>query len=141
MFKPHKGTCIECGEEQYIAVSKGYCKKCNHKLKQQKKTERLVAQGETPQADKDDIWYRAAWRKKPHICEECDKPLLKYSRMFISHILSKGAYTYFRNDFRNYNKLCQDCHQQWEFGDQTTMKIYEPNQVIILTLKNEYYGN
>lgn len=140
MFSPHKGTCIECNQEKYIAVSKGYCQQCNKKLKDAKKAERLEARGEVSQTDKDEIWYRAAWRKKPHRCEECNQTLHAYNRMFISHILSKGAYTAFRNDFRNYNKLCQDCHQQWEFGDQTTMKIYKPNQIIIIILKNEYYA-
>ncbi len=121
-----------------ITVKAGWCQYCNKKIKKAGKSKRLAERGEISQEQKDEIWYRAAWRKKPHRCEECDKSLYTYNRMFISHILSKGAYTYFRNDFRNYNKLCQDCHQQWEFGDPTTMKIYKPNQEIILTLKNEY---
>jgi len=33
VFKPHRNICIECNTEQLVVVKKGYCARCNHKIK------------------------------------------------------------------------------------------------------------
>lgn len=54
-----------------------------------------------------------------------------------SHILSKGSHPEFRNDYRNFNRLCPPCHDNWEFGQKSDMKIYSNNQKIIQILYDE----
>ena len=39
--------------------------------------------------------------------------------------------------FENFNLLCLRCHQIYEFGDKKSMKIYEPNQLIIQKIKSD----
>jgi hypothetical protein len=88
--------------------------------------------------------YFAVFASKPHKCEECDKPLPSVFKdkegninaiFQFSHILTKSAFPEFRHDSRNFNRLCFEHHQQWEFGDRKTMRIYEPNQLVIEQLR------
>lgn len=84
-------------------------------------------------------FYRYAWNRKAfHRCEECMKPLPKYSATFVSHILSRGAHPETAYDLRNFNILCKECHDRWENGDREEMRIYNRNNSIIKTLKKEY---
>ena len=89
----------------------------------------------------DSTFYAKMWAERLHVCEECDRFLGdKMSRIFISHILSKGAWNYYRHDPRNINILCPFHHQQWEFkGDRNSMKIYKKNLETMNKLKLEYY--
>lgn len=83
-------------------------------------------------------FYRYMWENKPHYCEECMKPLQKYSSAFISHILSRGAHPEMAHDVRNVNILCLPHHNQWENGKRETMRIFLPNLKTIKILKKEY---
>lgn len=83
-------------------------------------------------------FYEFMWEVKPHICEECMKPLPGYSSVFISHILSRGGHSEMAHDCRNVNILCFKCHSQWETGRRVKMRIYERNMLIIERLKRDY---
>lgn len=83
-------------------------------------------------------FYRFMWQNKPHVCEECQKPLNFYSSSFISHILSRGSSPEMAHDVRNINILCLKHHNQWETGKRKTMRIYPQNLKLIQTLKKEY---
>lgn len=83
-------------------------------------------------------FYRWMWEHKPHYCEETMRPLSKYSAIYISHILTRGAHPDMATDPRNVNILCGAMHNKWEFGDRKTMRIYRKNQRIIEKLKQEY---
>lgn len=85
-----------------------------------------------------EMFYRYMWENKPHICEECQKPLNFYSSSFISHIISRGSSPEMAHDVRNINILCLKHHNQWETGERKTMRIFAGNQKIIQTLKKEY---
>ena len=94
----------------------------------------------------DEAVYFIVFNQKECKCEECGKKLPTTFKdkdgninaiWQYSHILSKGAFCEHRHNPDNFNKLCFDCHQQWEFGDKSKMKIYEHNQLIIQKLKNE----
>jgi len=86
-------------------------------------------------------FYKWAFEVKGDICEETGIWLRSYQSCFVSHILSKGAYTEMRYDLRNVNILCLLSHSLWEFGtiqEKQTMKIWEPNQATIFILKKDY---
>lgn len=83
-------------------------------------------------------FYRWCWEHMPHICQETMRPLWDYSAVYISHILSRGAYADMATDPRNVNILCFEAHNQWENGNRKKMRIYPKNQITIQLLKQEY---
>ena len=85
-----------------------------------------------------DKYYRWCWFHSPDFCEECGCWLV-YSAEHISHILSRGAHPAMKHDPRNMNILCFIHHTRWDFGDKDKMNIYDKNQLIIQTLKSQYY--
>ncbi len=85
-------------------------------------------------------FYRWVWKHKPHYCEECMKPLRRYSAVYVSHILTRGANPAIAHDPRNVNILCFKHHAEWENGNRVGMRIYARNQIIIEELKKEYNG-
>lgn len=100
------------------------------------------------QTRKDEETYEEVFNSRPHECEECETPLPDQfrddegnvlARFQYSHILTKKAYPEFRNNSKNFNRLCFDCHQTWEFGDRVEMKIYAKNQEIVDQLRKERF--
>lgn len=99
----------------------------------------------------DEKTYEQVFLDKPNWCEECElrgiKTMLSprfrnekgavIAKWQYSHILTKAAYPEFRNDRRNFNRLCFHHHQVWEFGDRETMMITPLNQKIIDELLSE----
>ena len=107
------------------------------------KNEKLEKRRE--QIRKDEETYEQVFNSRPHECEECGRGLsdvfrdengMVVARWQYSHILSKAAFPEYRNDPRNMNRLCLDCHQRWEWKNRENMKIYEKNQLTIQELKN-----
>lgn len=96
----------------------------------------VFGDGHTPAEN--EKFYRWVWDHKPHICEECMKPLNGYSATYVSHILSRGAYPEMAHDPRNCNVLCFHHHAQWENGNRETMRINRSNQNLISKLKSDY---
>lgn len=92
--------------------------------------------GHTP--EENERFYRWCWEHKPHICEECMKPLRDYSAVYVSHILTRGAHPEMAHDPRNVNILCFRHHNQWENGVRSNMRIYRGNLFTISDLKNDY---
>ena len=83
-------------------------------------------------------FYKWVWEHKPHYCEETMKRLEYFSAVFISHILSRGAFPEMAYDPRNTNILSFEAHNKWENGDRNSMRIYEENQIVIDILKKDY---
>lgn len=96
----------------------------------------VTGRGDIPEANA--RFYKWIWEHKPHICEECMKPLRDYSAVYCSHILTRGAYPEMAHDVRNVNLLCFEHHQCWENGERELMRIYPGNIGTIKLLKNEY---
>ena len=94
------------------------------------------------QSPENDIkFYKWVFENKSKFCEETANELLEYKSIFISHILTKGAFTECRYDGRNINLLIPRIHHIWEFGtneQKRKLKIYDKNQYIIQLLKNDY---
>jgi len=85
-------------------------------------------------------WYKNMWStRQNHQCEECGVRLLHFHPMFVSHILSKGAYPTLRQHPENWMLYCMACHQLWEFGNRKTMKTYPRAMEIAERLKREYH--
>lgn len=90
---------------------------------------------------KDEVVYEQVFNSKPHKCEECgDKLPSKFrdengmviARFQYSHVLSKGAFPEYRHRVFNFNRLCLNCHQIWEFGSRKEMNIYQKNKQTII---------
>lgn len=96
----------------------------------------LFGSGHTPAEN--ERFYRWCWEHKPHICEECMRPLREYSATYVSHILTRGAHPEMEHDCRNINILCFNHHNQWENGNRENMRIYLSNMKTIEQLKKEY---
>ena len=96
----------------------------------------LFGSGHTPAEN--ERFYRWCWEHKPHICEECMRPLREYSATYVSHILTKGAHPEMAHDPRNVNILCFNHHSVWENGNRENMRIYLGNMKTIEQLKKEY---
>lgn len=113
-------------------------------IKGKLKDERIGKRRETIR--KDEETYYQVFISKPNKCEECgcdlpdifrDEEGRVVCRFQYSHILGKQAFPEFRNKVKNFNRLCFNDHQRWEFHDKENMNIYASNQVIILELLNE----
>lgn len=96
----------------------------------------LFGSGHTPAEN--ERFYRWCWEHKPHICEECMRPLREYSATFVSHILTRAAHPEMAHDCRNINILCFSHHSVWENGNRENMRIYLGNMKTIEQLKKEY---
>ena len=83
-------------------------------------------------------FYKYIIDHKPHVCEECGRPIRYPSAINVSHILSRGAHPELSFDPRDVNMLCPEHHSQWENGDREAMRIWEKNKKIIEKLKKEY---
>ena len=83
-------------------------------------------------------FYKYIIDHKPHVCEECGRPIRYPSAINVSHILSRGAHPELSFDPRNVNILCPKHHSTWENGDRQSMLIYNKNNRIIAQLKKEY---
>lgn len=98
--------------------------------------------------DKDREVYLKVFNSKPNVCEECGAMLpdefedfegsINYIEQY-SHIISKGSEVRLRHNEKNFNRLCFHCHQLWEGGDRSKMKIYENNLKIIEELKQSLW--
>jgi len=108
----------------------------DHKLRIEIQTD-LFGKGHTP--EENERFYRWVWAHKPHICEECMKPLSEYSATYISHIISRGANPYMAHDPRNCNILCFKHHNQYEHKTtRENMRIFQITELTIKILKEEY---
>jgi len=94
---------------------------------------------------KDHETYLKVFQSNPNECEECGDSLPEEFKdawgniiaiWQFSHIMTKGAYPEYRHNPKNFNRLCQKHHHQWEFGDREKMKIFLPNQERINQIKN-----
>jgi len=122
-----KDNCKKCNKNTWIYnKSKGLCRYCNAKRLHSKKSKKRK---------QDNDWYESTFNQSTKVCEECGISLQGYSKAYVSHILSKGAFPEFRYEKDNINILCFDCHQRWEFKDKENMTIYPKNKRMIELLK------
>ena len=69
------------------------------------------------------------WDTRRHECENCGTWLLEPPQPInFSHYMPKGKYKKLELVEQNIDLLCTKCHQQWEYGDKTTMRIYDPER-------------
>ena len=131
---------IETNEEYAYCISRGYVPliderfPMSHTFRVEKQKEMFGKNGAVGNSK----FYLWCIEHKPHICEECGKPLPFINACNVSHILSRGAHPDKAHDPRNVNILCLDCHNRWENGDRRSMRIWDKNERIIESLKNEY---
>lgn len=85
----------------------------------------------------DEKIYEFLWNHRLHFCEECgaylghefrDEDGRIIDRYRYSHMLGKKRWPMFRWTVENFNLLCFNCHNKWESGDRTKMKIWGKNK-------------
>tara|TARA_R110000737_G_scaffold353327_1_gene404197 strand:- start:929 stop:1405 length:477 start_codon:yes stop_codon:yes gene_type:complete len=85
----------------------------------------------------DEIFYEKCFNSSNHKCEECNEKLPEefrdsngkiIYRARYSHIIAKSIAPELRHTLKNINHLCFLCHQKWDFGEKSKMKIYKKNQ-------------
>jgi hypothetical protein len=142
MIERKKKTCKTCGEEKYI-FSKGDCKECAQiryaakskpkriKLKT-RPTKRHKANKDAELAAMQEYWRQHQDKDERCLCSECGTSLI-FDRTHVAHVLGKGAYPHLRCNLKNFVILCLSCHQVFDFGERSKMKIYE----YISELENE----
>ncbi len=151
--------CKQCKKDKIELNSKQLCSDCvfenNHdgKSRQQVYLERsknklaskivknnIVSPKRSDVLRKDKQCYLTVFLTKPNKCEECGEELPNIfdtekgeivSIFQYSHILTKGSHPEHRFNPLNFNRLCLKCHQMWEFGDRSKMKILVPNKIVI----------
>lgn len=138
--------CVKCGSKWVVNKTHKLCGKCNKERLNNQKSKNIGSYfSESTTKINDRSTYKKVFNKGNCQCENCGIDLpTEFERegkvlnaWRYSHILTKAAYPEFRHDVRNFNDLCFDCHQKWEFGDRSSMVINERNKEIIETLINE----
>ncbi|UXQ88852.1 hypothetical protein [Tenacibaculum phage Larrie] len=85
---------------------------------------------------KDEEVYEKVFNSSDGKCENCGEELpdiFRYNgkvvaRWRFSHIVSKQVAPHLRHDESNFNNLCFECHQKWEFSpNKSKMKIFAKN--------------
>lgn len=148
-----QSICKECGDPRVINKHFCLCIKCNSqrlhkdkpkKIYQFKQSKPLKSKGyikvnqKKTQAkiDKDEAFYELIFNSHPHICEECgcslpdqfrDENGKVIARWQYSHVIPKSISPELRHDPKNINRLCLECHSEWENGCKEKMKIYKQN--------------
>lgn len=133
--------CKKCGYPYVVNKWFGLCKVCNHE-----RLHRVESVSEKTQVkiDKDEETYEKVFNSSDHKCEECGVRLNEEfrddegrvsCRWRYSHILPKSIYPKLRHNVLNFNNLCLECHQVWDFGDKKRMKIFDKNEETICKLK------
>jgi len=73
------------------------------------------------------------WDSRPHQCENCGAWLPEPPQPEnFSHYLPKGLYKKLELTEQNIDLLCRKCHDQWEYRDKTTMRIYDLERIAYL---------
>jgi hypothetical protein len=151
MFNPHYSTCIKCKKDDTLIVVKaGYCMKCNHNLKQEKKkaSGKSIDKKQTFKAtgEKDIFHYILdSFEDEPINCFVCRKRLSLITHSNFAHILRKGRYERFRLNPDNIKIMCysidgDNCH--YKFDNTPRSNLTDPmwSEVFELEerLKKEY---
>ena len=134
MLERKKKICRGCGELSFLWARK-MCKACDYKENPPKSDIKRTAIKYKKRETGELEFMKMVWEASAHNCEECGVYLPEFSPAFISHILSKGAAGEHRLNPVNVNILCYAHHQQWEFGDKKSMKIFPKNMKTIMELK------
>lgn len=125
MFSPNWGTCIECGDDNFIVVKKGWCARCNHKFKTAKKKAegkslpKKYVRKATGEKDVFEAVLEALPDDKPTTCFVCGKMISVVTHHNFGHILSKGRYPRFRLNPDNIRLMCFNidgtgCHSLYD---------------------------
>jgi len=156
-IKNKKGVCPECNNEEEKTLIGG---KCNyHYWKHRKEinaakrgTERKVRNNKPIKhrstkgqkvATEDVKFFHEIWNERNKHSEISGEFLGNdYNPVFMSHILTKGAYPKFRHLKENILLMTHNEHDSWEFRDRTTpmfKKKFKRALYIQDKLKKKYY--
>lgn len=166
MFRPHRGTCIDCPEDtiSLIIVKSGRCFKHNEEYKESKKSperkerERLKkeerirkAQSYRPKPRKvtgELEVFNRIWSTREHKCEVCEHPIIRRKENFVkmfSHVASKGSEGSLRLDEENILLMGDgwfdncDCHLKWEYrtAEMREIEMWKPIFLLHEALKRK----
>lgn len=151
------GKCVECGSPYVVNKKFKLCGKCNNirlhggSCKKDRKPIKIKAclpgggfikqskRGvvtRTRVIDRDEQTYEKVFNSKPNYCEECQRLLPDtfrddegrvIQRSQFSHIVPKSIAPELRHNPEAINRLCINCHSEWEHGDKKGMRIYASN--------------
>lgn len=150
MFKPFIGDCVVvgCGRKNVpIVVKKGFCDKCNHKYKEEKK----LADGKKPAKHFSEyskhkpsgelVLFKTLLEVRGAKSQISGESLVGFDVRWFSHLLSKAAYPSFRLLDRNIVLKTVKEHEMWETQRHKLKNLHEWQWVFELEqeLKQEYY--
>lgn len=135
------------GESRFdTEIRKASKKRLEHKIYKKGYNSINIERKRVLTLQKDRETYYKVFVSNPNLCQECGVSLNsvfedeqgKILNVWqYSHIISKAAAPHLRHNYKNLQRLCFSCHQQWEFGDRTQMKIYGENLVTIQKLRDD----
>ncbi len=152
-FKIHIGDCVYEGctrKHVPIVVRAGWCDKCNHKHKQEKKKstgKKLPTYNYRRQKTNEAEMFFEIWSESNQRCFVCDKPITYPIAANFSHVLPKALNKYpkFKLYKPNVQLLCYDlktpsCHYKWDHTPRSELKGEGWNKMFKLEaeLKEEY---
>ena len=162
MIKIKKKICNECKKETYI-FSKGRCRECanneyretaikNKRAKEgperkdfNNKRNKIKPRSKKGQktAKEDTEFFKGIWLSRPHYSEVSGVFLgNEYNPVFMSHVLTKGAYPKARHWKENIVLMTFEEHNLYEFGDRSTKEFKNMFKKVMLKyseLINRYY--
>lgn len=145
IIKYKKGICSDCGQEKTIYhKSRKLCSSCNSKRLAKKAKERYISNVEKDKAldyKKLDKFYKEFWdSNKVKECYETKKPLYKFHKWHVHHLIEKHLYPQAAFDFENCVLLTLEQHSLWHHITDKRKQIMMPNTYERYLKIKEKYG-
>ena len=133
--------CLYCNNKR-----KNFLKRDDKKKTQTKQRKAIPLRSERGRriAQEDNSFFRGIWDERPHVSEVSGEPLGdKFKAVFMSHVLSKGAFPRFRHYKPNIVLMSFDEHDAWGNSHKQNSEEFKRKFANVLELKErlkrEYY--
>lgn len=144
-IKYRNGICSDCGGDKLIVQkSKKLCFTCNRKRLSnlaEEKRKKKIQEGKVLDYNELQDFYKAFWKSQPEkICFETGKPLFKFHKWHVHHLLEKSKYPQAAFDFDNCVLLNLEQHSLWHHLTEKRKEIMMPRTFEKYLKIKEKYG-